>query len=86
MTHKKLDPLRQLLGGYFHQDWTEEFDSDASAFQSIIESEPKEQLAAGVDEIGALLAASLPEGDLTAILIGQVGCYFDPSSEGITYE
>ncbi len=86
MTYKKLEVLGQLLGCYFHQDWTDEFDSDASALQSIIESEPEEQLAAGVDEINDLLAASLSEDDLAAILTGQVGCYFDPGSEGITYE
>lgn len=84
MTHKKLDALGQLLGCYFHQDWVDEFDSDASALQLIVESEPKEQLAAGVDEIDALLAASLPENELIAILTDQVGCYFNPSSEGIT--
>jgi len=85
MTYKRLAALEQLLGSYFHQDWTDEFGSNTSALQSIVESEPKEQLAAGVDEIDALLAASLPEGDLETILTDQVGCYFDPSSDGITY-
>jgi hypothetical protein len=86
MIYKKLDVLGQLLGSYFHQDWTDEFDSDSSALQSIIESEPKARLAAGGGEIDALLAASLPEVDLAGILIDQVGCYFDPSSEGLTCE
>lgn len=86
MTYKKLEVLKQLLGCYFHQDWRDEFDHNASALQSIIESEPGEHLAAGVDEINDLLAASLSEDDLAAILTGQVGCYFDPSSEGVTCE
>lgn len=86
MTYQKLDALGQLLGCYFHQDWTDEFDSDASALQAIIQSETKEQLSAGVNEIDALLSASLSENDLMTILTEQAGCYFDPSSQGISYE
>jgi hypothetical protein len=85
MTYKNLDALGQLLGCYFHQDWFEEFDSDMSALQSIVESEPKERLWAGVAEIDALLTALLPEGELKIILTDEVGCYFEPSSQGITY-
>lgn len=86
MTIKKLDALEQLLGCYLHQDWLDEFDDDAAALQAIIESEPKQQIAAGVDEIDVLLAAELPEKELRTILVDQVGCYFDPSSEGLTYK
>jgi len=86
MTFEKLDALGQLLGCYFHQDWTEEFDSDVSALQSIIDSEPKEQISACIREIDALLASSLRESELKTILIDQAGCYFDPSSLGITCE
>lgn len=86
MTYEKQNALAQLLGCYFHQDWPEEFDSDVSALKAIVESEPKELLSAGVLEIDTLLAVLPPEDELRAILIDKVGCYFDPSSQGITYE
>ena len=86
MTFEKLNALEQLLGCYLHQDWLDEFDDDAAALRAILESEPKEQIAAGVGEIDALLAAELFENDLRTILVDQVGCYFDPSSEGLTYK
>jgi len=86
MTYNNFEALRQLLGCYFHQDWPDEFDDDEAAFLVIIDSEPKEQLLAGVKEIDALLGASLPEDELGALLTEQAGCYFDPSSVGLTYE
>ena len=86
MTYTNLYALGQLFGCYFHQDWTDEFDCDDAAFQAIIASEPKEQLLAGVREIDALLAASLPEGELRSLMTESAGCYFDPGSAGLTYE
>lgn len=86
MTYNKLDALRQLLGCYLHQDWTNEFIDDEAAFQAIVGSEPKEQLLAGVKEIDSLLEASLSESELGALLVERVGCYFDPGSVGLTYE
>jgi hypothetical protein len=86
MTYKNLDALAQLFGCYFHQDWADEFDSDEAAFQAITASESKEQLLAGVREIDALLAASLPESELRSLMTGPAGCYFDPGLEGLTYQ
>jgi CdiI immunity protein len=85
MMHKNLEALKLLLGCYFHQDWPDEFSDEVAALEAVIRSEPEDQLAAGVDEITNLLVAQISENDLRAILIDQVGCYFDPSSEGISY-
>lgn len=57
-----------------------------SALQSIVEAEPKEQISAGIAEIDALLSVPLTEGELRTILIDKAGCYFDPTSLGITYQ
>ncbi|UCV04242.1 contact-dependent growth inhibition system immunity protein [Dechloromonas denitrificans] len=86
MTSQKLNALEQLLGSYFHQDWAEEFDSDKSAIQAIIESEPKEQLLAGAHEIDELLGSSLTSDELGEVLINKLGCYFDPATLGLTCE
>lgn len=86
MTFEKLYALEQLLGCYLHQDWLDEFDDDAAALQSILEAEPKDQVAAGVGEIDALLNADLAEIELRTILVDQVGCYYNPGSEGLTYK
>jgi len=84
--HEKIESLAQLLGGYFHQDWPDEFYSDATALQAIIDSETKDQIRAGVAEIDSLLAETPSEIELRDILITKVGCYFEPESQGISYE
>ncbi|WP_226596892.1 contact-dependent growth inhibition system immunity protein [Marinobacter nauticus] len=86
MMHEKIESLAQLLGGYFHQDWPEEFDSDATALQAIIDSETKDQIQAGVAEIDSLLAETPSEIELRDVLIIKIGCYFDPESQGTSYE
>lgn len=84
MTYENLEVLGQLLGCYFHQDWPDEFDSDDSVFQMIVNCETEEQLTAGVKEIDALLASSLSELELGELLLSRAGCYFDPGSIGLT--
>ncbi|MFC5743176.1 contact-dependent growth inhibition system immunity protein [Dyella tabacisoli] len=86
MTYEKLDALGQLLGCYFHQDWPDEFESDAVALRAIVESEPREQISSGVREIDGLLADPPSESALREILVDKVGCYFDPSSQGLSCE
>jgi hypothetical protein len=86
MAFKNLNALGQLLGCYLHQDWLDDYDNYSSALQAVVTSEPKEKIAAGVGEIDALLVRGLPEKDLKAILVEQIGCYFDPSSDGLTYK
>ncbi|WP_196248108.1 contact-dependent growth inhibition system immunity protein [Ralstonia solanacearum] len=38
-----------------------------------------------MEEIDALLAASLSDVELKDILTEEVGCYFNPGSESLTY-
>lgn len=86
MTYEKVEALGQILGCYFHQDWPDEFDGDVTALQAIIDTEPREQIQAVATEIEMLLAAALSEDQLKEILVNKVGCYFDPKSQGATYE
>jgi CdiI immunity protein len=86
MTRKKLSVLNQLPGSYFHPDWLDEFESDDSALRSITESEPAMRLVAGVNEIDLVLAAALPEEELRAVLVNELGCYFDPASKRLSSE
>ncbi|WP_106856682.1 contact-dependent growth inhibition system immunity protein [Caballeronia novacaledonica] len=84
MTHQKFPELEQLLGCYFHQDWTEEFDEDTLALQAIIESASQDRLAAAAAELDVLLGLGLSEAELSLVLVDQLGCYFDPKAKGST--
>jgi hypothetical protein len=86
MTYENFDALRQLLGCYFHQDWPDEFERDALALQAIVEAEPREQISSGIREIDELLTDLPSESALREILVDEVGCYFDPGSQELSYE
>jgi hypothetical protein len=77
--------LSQLLGSYFHQDWSDEFGSDGEALQAIVQAEPREQVEIGVEEIDQLLAEHKSEEELRVIMVDEIGCYFEPESQGIGY-
>lgn len=82
---KNLEASSQLFGSYFHQDWVEEFDTDAAAAQSMMEGASKEAVAAAASEIRELLSSGLSDAELASIMTDEVGCYFDPGSNGETY-
>lgn len=78
--------LAQLLGCYLHQDWSEEFDSDIAALQAARDCEPQEHVMAGVAELDSLLAGEFSDEELRAILVREIGCYFNPGSTGLTWK
>jgi|HubBroStandDraft_5_1064220.scaffolds.fasta_scaffold1058771_2 hypothetical protein len=85
MTQLALEQLTQVLGGYLHEDWRCEFESDVSALRAAVASEPREKIALAISEIDELLNKSVTEVVLRDLLMGRVGCYFDPDSEGLNY-
>ena len=85
MNYIKVDCLTQLLGCYFHQDWSDEFKDDRAVINEIIDIGPEEQIAKGVAEIDSILKSGISEGDLRTILIDRIGCYLEPLSIGYDY-
>lgn len=85
MTKDKFPALAQILGCYFHQDWTDEFDSDAIALEAIVRGEPKSQLCAAIHEIDDLLSGDYSESKLRQILTKEIGCNFEPAVKGRSY-
>lgn len=80
----KLDAVKQLLGSYFHQDWVDEFDSEASALQAIVDLEPKDQISAALKEMDEILAGQDSDKKMAETLMDGAGCYFEPASLGLT--
>lgn len=66
---------QHLLGGYFHQDWTEEFADAEEAIAAMLDGEPADRRHAAAAELRALLAAE-PDAALPAILRDRLGCYY----------
>jgi hypothetical protein len=84
-TKSETSKIRQLLGCYFHQDWPDEFDNSDQAIQAIVQGEPRDQLLSAAKAIDQLLDLQRSEADWKTIMTDQLGCYFDPASEGLAY-
>lgn len=81
----KSQALEQLFGSYFHQDWPLEHDSYRGVIDEICASEPVLTIQAAVVELTALLEKFPAEDSLRRKLVNEIGCYFEPNSEGLTY-
>ena len=79
----KFPSLEQLFGAYLHQDWCDEFESPEEAVDAFRSGEPVEAVSAAKQELGELMAIELDENSLSD-LIGNLGCYYQPSSDGMS--
>lgn len=75
----------QLLGSHFHQDWVDEFGTETQVIKAIICGETRDHIDEVSREIRVLLQSSLTEEELREVMTNRVGCYFEPSSRGMSY-
>jgi phenylalanyl-tRNA synthetase beta subunit len=73
--------LYQLLAGYFHQDWRDEFASPEAAVRSFAAEAPPAAVDAAVAELDRLLGWELDEAALTRLLWDGFGCDYVPQSD-----
>ncbi len=80
---KNFEASFQLLGGYLHEDWADEFNSDFDAVQAMVTEAP-EMVPKAAQEIRQLLSMHLDEKELGEFMFTKLGCYFDPEAKGET--
>jgi hypothetical protein len=80
----KYQNLEELLGCYFHQDWTSDDDSAPAVVERYLSEWPSDGVLAVVDEIGQLLREIKSEDDLRKVVM-KLGCYYEPGADALTY-
>ncbi|MEK6274801.1 MAG: contact-dependent growth inhibition system immunity protein [Actinomycetota bacterium] len=60
--------LRQVLGGYLHQDFDLDFESPDAALRDAAQGQGPQQVGGAVQEINELLASDLESRQLTEIV------------------
>ncbi len=75
--------LEQFLGGYFHQDWTDEAQTSAAVIEGYRKKVAPAALGALTAEIQKLREEGLKEPALKKRL-SELGSFFEPSSENLT--
>lgn len=76
--------LTQFFSSYFHQDWPLEASSASEVVENYLDSESPETIEAVLAELNQLLEMSIAEPDLETLILEELGCYYDPSSENLT--
>ena len=70
--------LFQLFGGYFHQDWHEEYATTQAALSAFLRDASTPTTAAVVADIDRVLALHLDDAALHRVLIEGLDCNYVP--------
>ena len=76
--------LAQFFGGYFHQDWIDEFSNPEDAIDAYRNGEPVESIRLACEELerAMLLIQQGPEDPQR--VLQELGCYYDPAADDLT--
>lgn len=76
--------LKELLAGYFHQDWTSDHDTATAVVERYLEEWPSDEVPVVVKEIRQLLFDAKSENELREVVL-RLGCYYEPRADSRTY-
>lgn len=61
MSELGFEDLEQILGGYFHQDWMDEFSSEKEAIEYILKNESRRKIVSAKEAIEEVLNKDMSE-------------------------
>jgi len=76
--------LARLFGGYFHQDWHEEYETTSSAVTAFLHDAPSVTAAAAAADVERLLALGLDDELLGRVLREGFDCNYVPAVDELT--
>ncbi|MES2822465.1 MAG: contact-dependent growth inhibition system immunity protein [Pseudomonadota bacterium] len=76
--------LYEFFAGYFHQDWLEESPTATGIVERYLDEFPKTEVGGASRELRDLLI-NIPSEDGLAIIVNQLGSYYNPQADGLTY-
>ena len=76
--------LRQMLGGYLHQDWRIEFSSANGAINAFKNQEPQAIILKVCDELNRVIPSIQQMRNPEKFLREELWCDYDPLGDGLT--
>ena len=76
--------LARLFGGYFHQDWHEEYPTSSAALSAFLHEAPPRTATAAASEIARLLEQPLDDESLGRVLHDGLDCNYVPPLDELT--
>ena len=83
MNTKDFTSLAQFLGGYFHQDWVDEFSTYEDAIAAFKNGEPAEYISFVCEELERTLLLIRGGAEDPERVLKQLGCYYNPTAAGL---
>jgi hypothetical protein len=85
VTHEAYYRLWQFFGGYFHEDWMDDYKTWQNAVDAFVAEGLSEHVRKAADDLDRLLGLSLDGNALGHAVIFQLGCSYWPSDD-VPYE
>jgi hypothetical protein len=76
--------LRRFFGGYFHQDWQQDYSSTRDAVTAYLHDVPPASAATTVEELDRMLAMQLDDATLGMLLRESFGCNYVPQVDELS--
>lgn len=80
----KYPNLHQFFGAYFHQDCFVDSPTATAVVELYAREWPADGVKAATRELRELLSSTTAEAEL-ATTVDELGCYYIPSADGLTY-
>jgi len=84
MSPGDFERLGQFFGAYFHEDWDTEAPDWAGLVKHFVEDHPETKSIAELAQLVDDYADNRDDETLDDLVLDELGCYYCPSSEGIT--
>jgi len=84
MNQNQYQHLRQLLGGYLHQDWRLDFSTPEEAIGAFKEKEPQECIEGVCRELEEVIPLIKETKEPEKFLWQVLWCYYNPQADGLT--
>ena len=85
MTNAGFNKARNFFSAYFHEDWAEDADTPEAVITGFgAEGWSSEELHELASEIENFCELYVEHADLEAALFRELGCYYQPSADGMT--
>lgn len=85
MNNDDIRMLKDFFAGYFHEDWPAEAGSPSDVITIFLSAgRSAEELHTLSSAIRAYAEQHKDDGDLERALFEELGCYYQPSAEGVS--
>ena len=75
--------LTQFFGGYFHQDWVDEFSTPEDAIDAFRTGASTESICSVCEELDRTLLLVQRGSEDPQRVLQELGCYYDPAADGL---